>query len=226
MRAEGHRARHYYRGMISGPTALAFALASIALLVVPGPGVLFVIGRSLAYGRIGGLLSVLGGALGMVPLVALVAVGVGAIVAQSLLWCTIIKYVGAAYIIWLGIQTIRHRHRNAAATVEAPTRSKTRLVAEGFVVGVSNPKTIAFFVAVLPQFVDPQRGAVQLQMVQLGLIFVALALVSDGIWALVAGTARAWFATSPTRIERLTLAGGVTMIGIGVILALSESRTG
>ena len=210
--------------MISGPTALAFALASIALLVVPGPGVLFVIGRSLAYGRIGGLLSVLGGALGMLPLVALVAVGVGAIVAQSLLWFTIIKYAGAAYIIWLGIQAIRHRHRNAATAIEAPARSTTRLVVAGFALGVSNPTTTAPSLAVLPQFVNPHSGAVQWQLAQLGLIFVALALLSDGIWALVAGTARAWFATSPTRIERLTLAGGVTMIAIGVILALSETR--
>src|SRR6478735_7142505 len=208
--------------MVPGPSLLAFALASIALIAIPGPSVLFVIGRSLALGRLGGLLSVLGNALGMLPLVVAVALGIGAVVAQSEVVFTIVKLAGAAYLVYLGIQAIRHR-RHTAVTHEAtpPRRSWLRILSEGFVVGLTNPKSLVFFVAVLPQFVDYHAGAIPLQLFELGLVFLVLALIFDSIWALAAGTARQWFGRSPKRVERLGATGGVLMIGLGGVLAFT-----
>jgi threonine/homoserine/homoserine lactone efflux protein len=207
--------------MVPASNLLAFVIASAALIVLPGPSVLFVLGRSIAYGRRGGLLSVLGNALGMLPAIALIAFGVGAIVSESVVVFTIIKLVGAAYLVFLGVQTIRHRTVHTVAEASAPPRSAWRMLGEGFVVGSTNPKTIAFFVAVLPQFVARDAGAVPLQLATLGLIFFGLALLMDGVWALIAGSARDWFARSPKRVERLSAGGGVMMIGLGGVLAVS-----
>jgi threonine/homoserine/homoserine lactone efflux protein len=176
-------------------------VAAFALIVLPGPTVLFVIGRSLALGRLGGFLSVLGNSIALVPIIIAVPLGLAAIVTQSVIVFTVIKLVGAAYIVYLGVQAIRHRQSAGAAGVTAAGKSRWRLVAEGFGVGISNPKSIVFFVAVLPQFVDYRGGQVPLQMMTLGLVFVLLALLSDSIWALAAGAARDWFARSPKRIE-------------------------
>ena len=204
---------------------LAFTLAALVLIVIPGPSVLFTIGRALALGRMGGLLSVLGNALGLLPVIALVALGVGGIVAQSVVLFTILKVAGALYLVYLGVQAIRHRGRAAAqANGGALPRSAWRQLGEGFVVGITNPKTIAFFVAVLPQFVDLSNGSVPLQMIQLGLVFFVIALISDGIWALVAASARAWFGRSPQRIATLSATGGGLMIGLGGILLFTGNE--
>jgi threonine/homoserine/homoserine lactone efflux protein len=204
---------------------LAFTLAAIVLIVIPGPSVLFTIGRALALGRIGGLLSVLGNALGLLPVIGLVALGVGGVVAQSVVLFTIVKVAGAAYLVYLGVQAIRHRYRAAdEANGTLAPRSAWRQLGEGFVVGITNPKTIAFFVAVLPQFVDLSAGAVPLQMIQLGLVFFVIALISDGIWALVAASARSWFGKSPKRIARLSATGGGLMIGLGGILLFTGAE--
>jgi len=211
--------------VVSAPNLLAFTLAALVLIVIPGPSVLFTIGRALALGRIGGLLSVLGNALGLLPIIGLVALGVGGIVAQSVVLFTILKIGGALYLMYLGVQAIRHRNETAAAaTAAALPRSAWRQLGEGFVVGVTNPKTIAFFVAVLPQFVDLADGSVPLQMIELGLVFFAIALVSDGAWALVAAAARSWFGRSPKRIARLSATGGGLMIGLGGILLLTGNK--
>jgi threonine/homoserine/homoserine lactone efflux protein len=204
---------------------LAFTLAALVLIIIPGPSVLFTIGRALALGRIGGLLSVLGNALGLLPVVGLVALGVGGIVARSVVLFTIVKVAGALYLMYLGVQAIRHRRRSAEAAISGTApRSAWRQLGEGFVVGVTNPKTIAFFVAVLPQFVDLDAGAVPLQMMQLGLIFFMIALISDAVWALAAAGARTWFGRSPKRIEALTATGGGLMIGLGGILLLTGNE--
>ncbi len=208
--------------MVPLENLLAFGLAALVIIVIPGPGVLFVIGRSLALGRAGGLLSVLGGVLGQVPLVLAVALGVGTVVSQSVVLFAIVKVAGAAYLVYLGVQAIRHR-KDAARTDagDAPPASHARQLAEGVVVGVTNPKTIAFFVAVLPQFVSLDAGWVPLQMLQLGLVFLLLALVSDGAWALVAAAARGWFARSPGRIQTLTAVGGGMIVCLGVVLLVT-----
>jgi threonine/homoserine/homoserine lactone efflux protein len=226
--------------MVPWPNLLGFALASIALIALPGPSVLFVIGRTLTLGRTGGLLSVLGNSLGALPALLLVSLGVGTIVAQSATLFTVIKVAGAGYLVYLGIQAIRHRKdAGAPATAEstpagntpaeAPPKRfakltrpfphpTTRILGEAFLVGLTNPKTIVFFVAVLPQLVEYSAGAIPLQLAELGLIFFVLALLMDSVWALVAGTARDWFARSPKRVERLGAAGGVMMIGLGGVL--------
>ena len=210
--------------MIPIENLLAFMLTSLVIIVIPGPSVLFVIGRAIALGRRAGVLSVVGNALGTIPAVIAVAFGVGAIVASSVVAFTVIKIAGALYLVYLGIQAIRHRHAHIPGIQQRPTRT-CRLLAEGFIVGLTNPKTIAFFVAVLPQFVDPTAGPVWMQLLLLGLVFEALALASDSIWALAAGTARAWFARSPRRISTLSATGGVMMIGLGGALALTGSKS-
>lgn len=204
----------------------AFSLASLILIVIPGPSVLFVIGRSLSLGRRGGLLSVLGNELGALPLVAAVALGVGSIVAESLVLFTVVKLLGAGYLAYLGVQAIRHRRDglDAPSGVEPSHVSSWTVLRQGFVVGVTNPKTIVFFVAVLPQFVNVHTGSVPVQMMVLGLVFTLIAFVSDGIWALAAGTAQEWFATSGDRIAALRAAGGAMMIGLAGVLALARAR--
>ncbi|WP_293784983.1 LysE family translocator [uncultured Aeromicrobium sp.] len=210
--------------MIPVDNLLAFALASVLLIVIPGPSVLFVVGRSLAYGRRAAVLSVVGNALGTVPAVVAVACGVGAVVASSVVAFTIIKIAGAVYLVWLGIQAIRSREAHLPSVERAPA-SDWALLRQGMIVGLTNPKIIAFFVAVLPQFVEPSGGPVWAQLLLLGLVFQVIALVCDSTWGLAAGTARLWFARSPHRLSTLSGAGGVMMIGLGGTLALSGSKS-
>ena len=208
--------------MIPYDHLLAFALTAFALIAVPGPSVLFVISRALVLGRRGALATVVGNAFGVYVQVMAVAFGIGAIVERSIAVFTVIKLAGAAYLIFLGIQAIRHRHalRDVFA-VSGDPKTMWRVLAEGFVVGISNPKAIVFFAAVLPQFVDARSGNVPLQMLVLGAIFLLIALVSDGAWAIGAGAARSWFAKSPARLSRIGGIGGLVMIGIGARLAVT-----
>lgn len=212
--------------MLPAVNAWAFALAAFALILIPGPSVLFVISRSLSLGRKGGFLSALGNALGALPAVALVSLGVGAILAESVVVFVIIKFLGAGYLIYLGVQAIRHRNDHTDTnTSQGAQPSSLRIIREGFFVGVSNPKTIVFFVAVLPQFVSYENGAIPLQMATLGMIFLGIGLASDSMWALTAGTARAWFARNPKRLSHMGAGGGVAMIGLGGALALTGSKS-
>jgi threonine/homoserine/homoserine lactone efflux protein len=206
--------------MVPAPNLLTFGLASLLLIAVPGPSVLFVIGRTLALGRRGGLLSVLGNALGELIQIAAVALGVGVVLAQSIVLFSVVKFAGAGYLIYLGIQAIRHRGAGPTAADPSRSASTARILREGFVVGATNPKSIVFFVAVLPQFVDYSAGGIPVQLATLGALFLVIALVSDSGWAMVAGTARRWFASSPRRIAALGTTGGVLMIGLGGTLAL------
>jgi len=212
--------------VISGNSFLTFLVASLVLIVIPGPSVLFVIGRSLSLGRRAGLISVLGNETGAIPLVVAVAFGVGAIVSASLVLFTIIKVAGCLYLAFLGVQAIRHRKDHAVDVTEAKGRppSTGRVFLQGFFVGVTNPKTIVFFVAVLPQFVDRTAGSIPLQLLLLGGVFILLALVSDGTWAWVAGTARNWFATSPNRVSNLSAIGGGLIIGLSGVLLLTGNK--
>jgi threonine/homoserine/homoserine lactone efflux protein len=204
---------------------LAFALVSALLIAVPGPSVLFVIGRSLTLGRRGGLLSVLGNAAGELLQIAGVALGLGVVLAESVLLFTVVKFAGAAYLIYLGIQAVLHRRGGPPGPNPSRPATTRRILREGFVVGATNPKSVVFFVAVLPQFVDHSAGAIPLQLALLGATFLAIALVSDSVWALAAGTARQWFARSPRRVAAVTTTGGVMMIGLGGTLALTGSKS-
>lgn len=212
--------------MISGSEFVTFLVASLVLIVIPGPSVLFVIGRSISLGRRAGLLSVLGNEVGAIPLVIAVAFGVGAIVSASVVVFTIIKIAGSLYLAFLGIQAIRHRKDHAVDVAEQKGSPPTdrRVFLQGFLVGITNPKTIVFFAAVLPQFVNRTAGSVPLQLMELGGVFILIALVSDGTWAYVAGTARNWFATSPKRISNLSAIGGGLIIGLSGVLLLTGNK--
>ena len=204
---------------------LAFTLTAFLLIVVPGPSVLFTVSRALALGRMAGVATVVGNTLGVYVQVMAVAFGIGALVERSVLVFNVVKLGGAGYLIFLGVQAIRHRRRLAAALGAALERkSIARIVADGFLVGVGNPKVIVFFAAVLPQFVDRAAGHVPEQLLVLGALFAAIALVSDCAWALVAGSARAWFGRSPRRLELIGGTGGLVMIGIGATLAVSGRK--
>jgi threonine/homoserine/homoserine lactone efflux protein len=201
---------------------LAFALVSFALIIVPGPNVIFVITRSLMLGRAAGVGTALGGQIGVYAQVTAVAFGIGALAERSVALFTLIKLAGAGYLAYLGVQGIRHRRslRNALNTATEP-KSIARIVRDGIAVGMSNPKSIVFFAAVLPQFADRQAGHVPAQMLLLGAVFMAIAVLCDSSWALAAGTARAWFARSPRRLELVGGTGGLVMIGIGASLAIT-----
>ena len=209
------------------PTAhlLAFTLTAFALIVLPGPSVLFTVSRALALGRMAGVATVAGNTVGVYVQVVAVAFGIGALVERSVMVFTIVKLGGAAYLIFLGVQAIRHRQKLAemlGSRIE--NKSVARVMADGFVVGIGNPKAIVFFAAVLPQFVDRPAGQVPQQMLLLGAIFAGIALLSDSGWALVAGSARAWFGRSPRRLELVGGTGGLVMIGIGATLAISGRK--
>jgi threonine/homoserine/homoserine lactone efflux protein len=211
--------------MLPSSHLLAFALLSFVLIIVPGPNVLFVISRSLMLGRAAGVGTATGGQIGVYLQVVAVAFGVGALVERSVAVFTVIKLAGAAYLVYLGVQAIRHRGSlRTALDVAAEPRTFGRILRDGIVVGVSNPKAIVFFAAVLPQFVNRPAGHVPVQMLLLGAVFVALAVVCDSSWALAAGTARAWMARSPRRLEMVGGAGGLAMIGIGASLALTGRK--
>ncbi|TQK69827.1 LysE family translocator [Nocardioides sp. SLBN-35] len=207
----------------------AFAIASFLFIQVPGPSLLFTIGRALTVGRRDALLSVVGNALGLLAQVVLVAVGLGAVVAASATAFTLLKLAGAAYVVYLGVRAILHRADARAALeavglgAEAAPSSGFASVRTGFVVGATNPKTIVFFVAFLPQFIDGGAAAAP-QLVLLGLLFGVMAVCSDGCWALLAARARDWFARKPKRLDSLGAAGGVMMVGLGITLATAESH--
>lgn len=211
--------------MIAQDTLLAFVVAAFVMVVIPGPTVLFTIGRAMALGRMGGFLSILGTAVGSILLVVAVSLGVGTVIAQSVVLFTIVKVLGAGYLIFLGIQAIRHRKDAARAMASAPTRrSGWRLFAEGFVVGVTNPKSIAFFLAILPQFVYLDAGSVPAQLFLLGAIVVTIGVTCDAVWVLLASAARDWFGRSPGRIEAMGASGGGLMIALGAFLLVWSEK--
>jgi threonine/homoserine/homoserine lactone efflux protein len=203
----------------------AFSAAALVLIVIPGPGVLFVIGRALAHGRRTALLSVAGHAAGNWVVAVCVALGVGAVVERSAAVFTAVRLAGAAYLVWLGIQAFRHRGSLARVLDSAAApRGDVRAAREGLVVGVTNPKAVILFAAVLPQFVDRSAGHVPVQMLILSAISVGIGLASDSCWGLAASTVRSWFARSPRRLGMVGGAGGLAMIGLGLTLALTGRR--
>jgi threonine/homoserine/homoserine lactone efflux protein len=205
---------------------LTFTLLATAIIAMPGPSVLFTIGRALSVGRREALLTVVGNATGIYLQVIAVAVGVGVIVERSVLVFTVIKYVGAAYLVYLGVQAIRHRRKVTEALSEGiPTVLPShRVLRDGVVVGVTNPKNIVFMVVTLPQFTNPAAGNAPLQMLLLGAVFVVIALALDSVWALLASTARTWFSRSPRRLELVGGTGGLMMIGLGASIAVTGRK--
>lgn len=213
--------------MVSVPTLsqfAAFALASIVFILIPGPSVLFALGRALTAGRRDAVFAVGGNALGQFGQVLAVAVGLGALVAASATAFTVVKLVGAAYVVYLGIQAIRHRADARAALHGEDVARRTTAwgaIRTGMVVGATNPKTIVFHLAFLPQFIDTSAPAVP-QILLLGAIFSAMAFACDSGWVLAASRAKAWFARKPTRLDSLGAGGGVLMIGLGATMATAS----
>jgi threonine/homoserine/homoserine lactone efflux protein len=211
--------------MISGDRFLAFCALSLVVIAIPGPSVLFVVGRALAHGRRTALASVLGNELGELALASLVALGLGPIVERSALVLTVMKLAGAAYLIFLGVRAIlQRRAHELAAEVGQRSRGGMRSVADGFLVGIANPKTAVFFIAILPEFVSRSGGHVATQMLMLGVVFVVIAAVSDSAWSLLASAARAWLGRSPRRLELIGGAGGLAMISLGITLAVTGRK--
>jgi threonine/homoserine/homoserine lactone efflux protein len=204
---------------------LAFAVTAFVLIAVPGPSVLFVVSRAIALGRAAGVATVTGNTVGAFAQVVAVAFGIGPLVERSVALFTVLKLAGAGYLIFLGVQAVRHRRSLAAALgAEVERKTTARIVLDGFTVGVTNPKVIVFFAAMLPQFVDRQAGHVPVQIIALGAIFAGIALLSDSGWAVAAGTVRGWLASSPRRLALLGGTGGLLMIGIGTSLALTGRK--
>lgn len=207
---------------------LSFLLTVYILIVIPGPSVMFAISRGVALGRRAALASVLGNASGLLLQLVLVAIGIGSIVASSDAVFTVIKFLGAAYLVYLGVRNIRQRKSLAGLfTAAAGVQPKPlrRIVREGFFVGATNPKGVLIFTAILPEFIDRSQGHVTLQLATLGAICVVIALLSDGTWALLSGSAREWFGRSPRRLERMTGAGGAMLVALGVGLAFTTRRS-
>lgn len=200
---------------------LAFLVTATVVVVVPGPGVLFAVGRALAYGRRTSLSSVVGGAVAELVMVVVVALGLGALVERSMVVFSVIKFAGAAYLVYLGIRAWRDRHALALGQAGGRAKGFWAAARDGFLVSVSNPKTVVFLVAVLPQFIDAGQGHVPAQLLLLGAIFTVISVVSDSMWCLLAGGVRTWFGRSPRRLAAIGGAGGIAMIGLGVGAAAS-----
>jgi threonine/homoserine/homoserine lactone efflux protein len=213
--------------VLSLDQVLAFGLAALVLIVIPGPSVIFVIGRALAYGRKVALASVAGNSLGLLTIVVLVSLGLGVVVAESIVVFNVLKLAGAAYLVYLGVEALRRRKEFLAQDdVDQPVAGRRtmgwrRAIRQGYVVGVTNPKAYLILAAVLPQFVDRGAGHIQVQLLLLGLLAFAIGMVSDSVWAIVASQLRSWFLGSPRRGEAVGAVGGVSMIGLGIGLALT-----
>lgn len=203
-----------------------YVAASFVIIIAPGPSVLFVIARAIAWGRKTAVFSVIGNVGGSFILSVLVALGLGPILQHSSIAYSLVQWAGGAYLVYLGVDALRHRKVHAAdmkiRSGTAPTA--LRSIRDGFWVGILNPKTLVFYAAVLPQFIDRQRGHVTFQLLLLGTIFAVMALMSDGTWGLLAGSAREWLATDPLRLIRLRTVGGVVMVALGVFVVASAVR--
>jgi threonine/homoserine/homoserine lactone efflux protein len=209
--------------VISATHFAQFFVASILIIMVPGPSVLFTLARGVAWGRTVAVLTVLGNSIGTLLLSLVVAFGLGPLLSRSKTLSIVLQLAGGLYLLWLGFDALRHRRADAKAMTE---REETRpnnlhIVRQGFTVGVLNPKSLVFFAAVFPHFVDRTKGNVTLQLVIFGCIFSVMAFCSDATWGLIAGTAREWLSGSPSRLVVLRSIGGCVMCALGVLIVVS-----
>jgi threonine/homoserine/homoserine lactone efflux protein len=201
-----------------------FIVAALALLVVPGPAVLYIVARSVAQGRAAGFVSDLGIHSATLVHVAAASLGLSALLASSAVAFSVVKYAGAAYLIWIGLRKLFGREETPDVDMALKPRSRARLFREGFVVNLLNPKTALFFLAFLPQFVEVGRGHVAMQIAFLGIVFTLLGLVSDGCYALAAGTLGDRLRRSRAYLRFERTISGVLFIGLGVSAALTGSH--
>lgn len=199
----------------------AFAVAGFLLLITPGPAVLYIVARSVEQGRLAGVVSVLGIFTGTLVHVTAAVIGLSALLMSSALAFAIVKYVGAAYLIYVGLRRLLSRGEPPAGDLQLPRRSLWRLYADGFVVNLLNPKTALFFLAFLPQWISPAKGAEPFQLAFLGLLFAVMGLLTDGVYALLAGTAGGWLKRSRGFLKAERYVTGGIFVGLGVTAAMA-----
>ena len=224
--------------MLTIEQIVGITLASVVLIVVPGPSVMFVVGRALSYGRAIAIASIIGNTIGCYSVGVVIALGLGPLLERSEALFQVIKWAGVLYLLYLGVQAIRHaapaeegegEDRGAGAGAASKGGAKrTRggatpptAVRDGFIIGLTNPKVFVIFTAIVPQFINPAAGGATVQMLLLGLVPMLIGLVTDACWALVASRARTWLASSPKRMTAIGRIGGISIIGVGVSVALS-----
>ncbi len=209
--------------MVPNPSQLLlFVSAALLLLVVPGPAVFYIVGRSIGHGRNAGLVSAMGIGVGSLVHTAAAAVGLSALLMSSAVAFSTVKYLGAAYLIYLGVQKLR-REEPFELSGDAPRVKLNRIFAQGIVVNVLNPKAALFFFAFLPQFVDPNRGQVAAQILFLGVLFALLGVTTDTFWALTAGTVADLFRRNPRAMRTQRYVSGGMLISLGVATAFAGS---
>jgi threonine/homoserine/homoserine lactone efflux protein len=211
--------------LISTSSLLLFLSGAIILLLMPGPAVLYIVSRSVGHGRPAGLVSAMGIATGTLMHVAAATFGLSAVLVSSVFAFQFVKYFGAAYLIYLGIRILRGNEPQLTEP-SSGQRNLRNIFAQGFLVNLLNPKTALFFLAFLPQFVDPARGHAELQILQLGLLFTLLGWLSDSAWALLAGTLAGLFLRGNVRLRRAqrNVAGGA-LIALGLASAAFSPKS-
>jgi threonine/homoserine/homoserine lactone efflux protein len=203
---------------------LLFMFASWALAATPGPSVLYIVARSINQGRMAGVISVLGIASGDIVHITTAALGISALLLSSALAFNIVKYLGAAYLIYLGIRKLGDRS-HLQITQDLPPESLRRIFIQGFIVNALNPKPALFFMAFLPQFIDPAKGSVALQTILLGCIFTVVATCSDSMYALVSGAIGQWLKHNAKFLRLQKYFAGGTYVGLGVTTAFSGAHS-
>ena len=209
--------------MPDSQTIWLFCLAATALIVIPGPAVLYIVSQSVGQGRRAGLISASGVATGGFVHVVGAAIGISGLLLSSATLFSVVKFAGAAYLIYLGGRRLLGREASALVAPQA-SRSRRQLYRDGAVVSILNPKTALFFYAFLPQFLDPGRGSVALQAIMLGTLFVAIALVSDSVWALASGSAASWLKEWPLAAKLERWVTGTVLVGLGAAAALTSAH--
>jgi threonine/homoserine/homoserine lactone efflux protein len=201
-----------------------FVVSALVLLVIPGPAVLYIVAQSISRGRLAGIVSMLGIQVGALVHVAAAAAGLSALLVRSAVAFDIVKYAGAAYLVFLGLRRVSGKDEPETPGVPVP-KSLRKLFAQGIVINVLNPKTALFFFAFLPQFIDVEAGSVALQIAMLGFIFVVLATVSDGMYALAAGSAAEWLRGRSGFVSGERYATGSVLVGLGLLTAFSGAKS-
>lgn len=197
-----------------------YAIAAYLIILAPGPSVLFIVARAISWGKRIAFATAAGNVSGSFVLATLTALGIGPILQRSELAYNAVQWGGGLYLIYLGVDAIRKRSEHAEDMTDTTggKPSAFRTWREGFVVGVLNPKAIVFYAAVCPQFIDRDRGQVTWQLWFLGLVFCIIALISDGMWGLLAGQTREWLSSDRTRLEKLRAGGGSVMVFLGILI--------
>lgn len=209
--------------MISAADLTGFLIVALVVIVIPGPSVVYTIGRALVLGKKAAILSVLGNAIGVGFQIVAVALGLGALITQSPELFFFVKVFGALFLVYLGLSAIWHRKAALDTKVlEAPPKTK-RIILESMVVGITNAKTIVFFLAAFPQFVTP-GGSPILQMLFMGLLFSIIGIASDSVWAVAAATAREWLTSSMGRLAMVRAGGGLALMGLGIYMFLEALK--